>query len=132
PTEDEITFLLDEINYLMPGIALARDSVLQAWAGVRPINYDPALPKGRRMPFSLFQDLGKDGLPNVFTTTWAAIMFHRSAAREVLDAVRKVAKPSGPPRDISFAARKFPDNQNAPPLLPHFPEVKLSDLVHAA
>jgi glycerol-3-phosphate dehydrogenase len=132
PTEDEISFLLDEINHLMPGIALSRGSVLQAWAGVRPINYDPALPKGRRMPFSLFQDLGRDGLPNVFTVTWAAIMFHRSAAREVLSAVRKVVKPSGPERAASFAARSFPENQNSAPLLPHYPDVKLSDIRFSA
>lgn len=132
PTEGEIRFLLDEINYCMPGIALTRDSVLQAWAGVRPITYDPAFPKGRRIPFSVFQDLGRDGLPNVLTTTWAAIMFHRSAAREVLRAVRGKIDPSGQAGEPSFAARHFPENQNSPPLLAHYPEVKLADIRFSA
>ncbi|MEW9806508.1 FAD-dependent oxidoreductase [Mesorhizobium sp. ZMM04-5] len=132
PTEEEVGFLLDEVNHFMPGIGLSRGDVLQAWAGVRPITYDPAFPKGRRIPFSVFQDLGRDGLPNVLTTTWAAIMFHRSAAREVVEAVRKRLAPSGPPKPASFAARRFPDNQNSPPLLPHYPEVTIADIVHSA
>lgn len=132
PLESEIRFLLDEINHFMPGIGLTRDSVLQAWAGVRPITYDPAFPKGRRIPFSVFQDLGRDGMPGVLTVTWAAIMFHRSAAREVLSAVRGKIAPSGKPGAASFARRRFPENQNSPPLLPHYPEVKIADLVYAA
>lgn len=132
PTEEEIRFLLDEINHFMPGINLARADVLQAWAGVRPITYDPKFPKGRRIPFSVFQDMREDGMPNALTTTWAAIMFHRSAAREVVDAVRRKFAPSGTAREPSFAARGFPENQNSPPLLPHYPAVKLADLRYSA
>lgn len=132
PTEEEIRFLLDEINHFMPGIDLVRMDVLQAWAGVRPITYDPEFPKGRRIPFSVFQDLREDGMPNAVTTTWAAIMFHRSAAREVVEAVRRKLAPSCEPKAASFAARRFPDNQNSPPLLPHYPEVKLADLRYSA
>lgn len=132
PTEEEIRFLLDEINHFMPGIDLSRNDVLQAWAGVRPITYDPEFPKGRRIPFSVFQDLQDDGMPNALTTTWAAIMFHRSAARETLAAVRKKISPSGQPQEVSFAARRFPHNQNSPPLLPHYPNVKLADLRYSA
>ncbi|MBX3583329.1 MAG: FAD-dependent oxidoreductase [Rhizobiaceae bacterium] len=132
PTEDEIRFLLDELNHFMPGIKLSRGNVLQAWAGVRPITYDPAFPKGRRIPFSVMQDLRQDGMRNALTTTWAAIMFHRSAAREVLAAVRRKCKPSTAPKEASFAARRFPENQNSPPLLPHYPEVKIADLVYSA
>jgi glycerol-3-phosphate dehydrogenase len=132
PLEEDIDFILDETNHFMPGIALTRADVLQAWAGVRPINYDPALPKGRRMPFSVFQDLGKDGLENVLTTTWAAIMFHRSAAEEVVAAVRTRLKPGSPARTPDYAARSFPDNRNSPAVVPHNPQVKMADLRHAA
>lgn len=132
PLEEDITFLIDEINHLMPGIALERKDVLQAWAGIRPISYDAAMPKGRRMPFSVFQDLGADGLENVLTVTWAAIMFHRSAAREVVAAVKSRLKPSQAERTPSYAAARFPENQNSPPVVPHNPEVKLADLRHSA
>lgn len=132
PLEEDIAFLLDEINHLMPGIALKRPDVLQAWAGIRPISYDAALPKGRRMPFSVFQDLGPDGLANVLTVTWAAIMFHRSAAREVVAAVKARLKPSRSEQAPSYAARDFPENQNSPPVVLHNPEVKLADLRHCA
>lgn len=132
PLEADITFLLDEINHLMPGIALGRRDVLQSWAGIRPISFDAALPKGRRMPFSVFQDLGADGLENILTVTWAAIMFHRSAAREVVAAVKSRLKPSGREQAPSYAARRFPENQNSPPVVLHNPEVKLADLRYSA
>jgi glycerol-3-phosphate dehydrogenase len=132
PLEEDITFLLDEINHLMPGIALKRQDVLQSWAGIRPISYDPTLPKGRRMPFSVFQDLGADGLQNILTVTWAAIMFHRSAARQVVAAVKSRLKPSRAEQTPSYAARRFPENQNSPPVVLHNPDVKLADLRHSA
>jgi glycerol-3-phosphate dehydrogenase len=132
PLEEDITFLIDEINHLMPGIALKRKDVLQSWAGIRPISYDASMPKGRRMPFSVFQDLGADGLQNILTVTWAAIMFHRSAAREVVAAVKSRLEPSRPEQTPSYAARHFPENQNSPPVVLHNPEVKLADLRHSA
>jgi len=132
PLEEDITFLLDEINHLLPGVKLARKDVLHAWAGVRPITYDPDRAKGQRMPFSVLQDLTQDGLPNVLTITWAAIMFHRDAARQVVDAVRQRLTPSGPKQAIDYAARRFPENQNSPPLVHSRPEVKIADLVYSA
>jgi glycerol-3-phosphate dehydrogenase len=132
PLEEDITFLLDEINYLLPGIRLERKDVLQSWAGIRPITYDPALPKGRRMPFSVLQDLEPEGLPNVLTITWAAIMFHRDAAREVVATVAKKLKPSGRRKKPDYSARSFPENQNSPPLVFSRPEVKVADIAYAA
>ena len=131
PLEEDIRFIIDEANYLLPGIGIRRTDVLQAWAGVRPITYDPELPKGRRMPFSVVQDLAPDGLPGVFTITWAAIMFHRSAAREIVEAVGRRLRPSGPAAPVSYMARRFPDNQNSRPVVDHYPGVKLADLRHA-
>ena len=132
PLEEDVRYILDEINHLLPGIRLAQGDVRHAWAGVRPITYDADLPKGRRMPFSVLHDLGERGMPNVLSITWAAIMFHRDAARQVVDAVRPKLPPSLPARPMDFSARHFPENQNSPPLVHSRPEIKVADIAHAA
>lgn len=130
PDEADIREILDEVNHLLPGIGLTRGDVRQAWAGVRPITYGAGFPKGDRMAFSRFRDLGGDGLENVFTLTWAAIMFHRPAAREVLRHVRRRIRPSGPPRPLDFAP---PARSPAasPRLIEDLPDLTLADVVHA-
>jgi glycerol-3-phosphate dehydrogenase len=131
PLEEEISFLLDEANYLLPALKLTRDDVLFAWAGVRPLTYDPALlPQGKRS--RELHDLAADGMPDVLALTAGPIMTHRSAGVEVTQAVQRRFKPSGTPQGLSYGARLYPDNQNAPPLLEDDTTVKLSDLRFAA
>jgi glycerol-3-phosphate dehydrogenase len=129
PTEDEIRWLLDEANYLLPSLNLKRSDVIFAWAGVRPLTFDPTLPKGKRS--REVHDLASDGLPNVFALTAGPIMTHRSAGTELVEVVRQRIAPMGPQRPVSYAARRFPDKQNSPPLLEDDTTVKLSDLRHA-
>lgn len=130
PLEDEIAFLIDEANYLLPPLSLKRSDVIFAWAGVRPLTYDPALPKGKRV--RLVHDLGADGLPNAFALTAGPIMTHRSAGAELTRRVAKILPPSAKARRISYAARRFPDNQNAPPLLDDYTAITIADLKYAA
>jgi glycerol-3-phosphate dehydrogenase len=40
-SEEEIQYLLDETNYVIPGANLTRDDVLFTYAGVRPLPYNP-------------------------------------------------------------------------------------------
>src|ERR671910_2426559 len=40
-SEEEIQYLLDETNYVIPGAGLSRDDVLYTYAGVRPLPYNP-------------------------------------------------------------------------------------------
>ncbi|HIM44646.1 MAG TPA: FAD-dependent oxidoreductase, partial [Alphaproteobacteria bacterium] len=42
PEEEEIEWLLAEANHLLPGAEFKRENMLFAWAGVRPLTYDPA------------------------------------------------------------------------------------------
>ncbi|MFI4987459.1 MAG: FAD-dependent oxidoreductase [Alphaproteobacteria bacterium] len=130
PLEEEIAFLIDEANHLLPALALKRSDVLFAWAGVRPLTYDEALPKGKRS--RELHDLAADGMPGVLAMTAGPVMTHRSAGVETTAAVRRRLPPSGPPQALSYAARLFPDNQNSPPLLDDWTAVKLADLCSAA
>jgi glycerol-3-phosphate dehydrogenase len=130
PEEEEIEWLLAEANYLLPGARFSRANMLFAWAGVRPLTYDPAQPKGARS--RELHDLSGDGLDNMFALTAGPIMTHRSAGALLTKSVAKRLRPSGPPGTLSYAARKFPDNSNSPAIDDDWPEAKLADLAHAA
>jgi glycerol-3-phosphate dehydrogenase len=45
-TEDEIEYLLEETNYVIPQAGLSRDSVLFTYSGIRPLPYAPAGSEG--------------------------------------------------------------------------------------
>jgi len=130
PEEDEIEFLRAEANHLLPGLGLKRSDILFAWAGVRPLTWDPALPEGKRS--REVHDLEAEGMPGVYALTAGPIMTHRSAGAELTEAVAKRLKPSRAAQTISYAARLYPENQNSPPLLDDYAAIKLADLTFAA
>jgi glycerol-3-phosphate dehydrogenase len=59
-------------------------------------------------------------------------MTHRSAGKELLEAVQQRLQPSGSAKTLSFQARQYPDNQNSPRLLDDGTSTTLQDLRHAA
>ena len=129
-SDHEIQWLLDELNFLLPGINLGPVDVLYSWAGVRPLTYDPALPKGARS--REIHDLGREGLPNMLALTAGPVTTHRSAGQELCAAVKSRIGPSRPAQEPDYAPRRFPDGGTSPALLNHYLEVTLADLRHAA
>ncbi len=129
-TDADIDWLLAEANHLVPSFGLKRSDVLYSWAGVRPLQYDPALPKGFRS--RQLHDQASEGMPGVFSMTAGPVTTHRSGGIQLADAVARRIKPSGPPQSLDYAPRQFPDNGTSPALLNHYPQIKLSDLRHAA
>ena len=81
----DIDFLLDEINFLLPGLALSRRQVEFTWAGVRPLTYNPENPDGDRV--RQIHDLADSGYPGILAMTAGPVMSHLSAGRELLAAV---------------------------------------------
>jgi len=130
PEEDEIEWLLAEANHLLPGAEFKRANMLFAWAGVRPLTFDPAQPKGARS--RELHDLSGDGLDNMFALTAGPIMTHRSAGDILTKRIAQKVRPSGTPGALSFAAGKFPDNTNSPAIDDDWPEATFADLRHAA
>jgi glycerol-3-phosphate dehydrogenase len=128
--DDEIEDLLSEGNHLLPGLGLKRSDILFTWAGVRPLSYDPDLPMGKRSRD--VHDLAASGMPGVYAMTAGPVMTHRSAGQEMVEVARRHVKPSGVAQAIDYSARKFPDNQNSPPIVMDWTEAKLADLKHAA
>ncbi len=125
-SDDEIDYLIDETNHVLPGRALRRPDVLRSWAGVRPLTYSATEPMGTRT--RELHDLAGRGFPGVFALTGGPIMTHRSSGRLVLDTVAKRLPPSAPPGRIDFAPYRFSTGENSPPLLADEPEVRVSDI----
>lgn len=129
-SEEEIEHLVAETNHLLPGVGLRRKDVLFSWAGVRPLTYDPDLPMGKRG--HTLHDLEADGLPGVYAMTSSPIQSHRLAGLQLRAAVLKRIRPSGQAQQISYAAKPYPREDTSPALLNHWPDVRISDLRHAA
>jgi glycerol-3-phosphate dehydrogenase len=91
-TDEDIDFLLSEANHLLPALKLTRRDVEFSWAGVRPLSFDPNLPMGRRT--REIHDLARRGQPKVLAMTAGPVMTHRSAGRELRDAVSRMIKPA--------------------------------------
>lgn len=128
PEDADIDHLIEEINRFLPGMAMDRSKILHAWAGVRPVSYDPDRAKGRRMPFSVIHDLGAQGFANVLTISWAAFMMYRPTARRVLAAVRRRIRPSRPLQQVP-ARDAAATTAESPPLIASRPEVTHADIL---
>lgn len=128
--DDEIDGLLAEGNHLLPGLKLTRSDILFTWAGVRPLSYDPTLPMGKRSRD--VHDLSDAGMPGVYAMTAGPVMTHRSAGTEMVELVQRRLKAPRPPQAINYGARKFPDNQNSPPVVDDWTNAKFADLAFAA
>ncbi|WP_018263974.1 FAD-dependent oxidoreductase [Methylobacterium sp. WSM2598] len=91
-TDEDVAFLIEEANFLLPGLRLRRSDVVFTWAGVRPLGYDARQPMGRRV--REIHDLADRGLPGIFAMTAGPVMSHLSAGRDLRKAVGRVLAPS--------------------------------------
>lgn len=94
-TDEEIDWLLEEANHLLPGIRPTRADVESAWAGVRPLTYDSKNPMGRRN--REIHDGSTIGCPGLFAMTAGPIMSHRSGARAVRRLMESCLQPGKEP-----------------------------------
>jgi glycerol-3-phosphate dehydrogenase len=129
-SDEEIDWLIEETNHMLPALGLRREHVVFTWAGVRPLGADPGFPKGIRS--REVHDLASQGMPGVYAMTAGPIMTHRSAGVEMAELVASKLKPSRARQAPSYAASSFPENRNSPALLDDYTAIKLSDLQFAA
>lgn len=130
PEEDEIDWILREINHLAPGFKLTRDDVIYSWAGVRPLTNDPEKPMGLRK--RTLHDQSADGMPGVLSLTGGPINSHRSAGRAVLETVKRTIPPSRSLQPLSFAIPKQDKQESSPAFVNEDNGVTISMLRHAA
>ena len=128
--DEDIEWLLGELNSLLPSLQVQRRDILYSWAGVRPLTYDPAQPKGTRS--REIHDLESEGMAGVLAMTAGPVVSHRTAGRELLAAVRSRLSPSGSPQAPNYATHLAPGREGSPALLNDDDGVRIADLRYAA
>lgn len=130
-TDDEIDYLLDGANHLMPGLGgLTRSDLCFTWAGVRPQTTDPEDSMGARG--RRIHDLAEDGMPGVLALTAGNIITHRLSGRDLCAAVKARLTPSRSPQALSYDAKPFDPAPDSPALLNHWDGARLAHLRQAA
>ena len=80
-SDDEIDWLIDETNHMLPALNLRREHVLFTWAGVRPLRRRSRI-SPRASAHARCTTSRPNGLPGVYAMTAGPIMTHRSAGVE--------------------------------------------------
>ena len=124
-TDDEVDFLIQECNSLLPGRRLSRKDVVSSWAGIRSLTPSE---DGLETRVRMLHDLTSKDYPGIFALTGGPIMTHRSTGRLILEAVAAQLEPSGEKRQINHEPFEFSDNGNSPAFLADEPEVRVADL----
>ncbi|MFN7134302.1 MAG: FAD-dependent oxidoreductase, partial [Myxococcales bacterium] len=84
PTVDEVNGLLDEINSFLPSAALTLDDVDRAYAGARPLIYEPGKSSSDLSRKHQVIDHGKaNGLPGLLSVVGGKLTTSRALAKEV-------------------------------------------------
>ncbi|MYU21260.1 glycerol-3-phosphate dehydrogenase [Streptomyces sp. SID8352] len=84
--EDEMTYLLDEVNELVPGAGLTPDNVLFTYSGVRPLPYAPDVEEWE-VPRSHVLHDHAPGLPGLITVVGGKLTTYRQLAQDAVDDV---------------------------------------------
>jgi len=89
PTEDEIDYLLEETNRLIPGAGLRRDQVLYAYSGVRPLPYVADGDTGAITRRHLIVD-HHDQAPGLWSVIGGKLTTYRHLAQEAVERIGQV------------------------------------------
>jgi glycerol-3-phosphate dehydrogenase len=108
PLDEDIDFIIREAQALLPGLPIKDAKVEMAWAGARPITFDPNRAEGKRLPFSIFHDMVDQGARNLLAVTWGIIVNHRQTARRVTQKIKGVLGAAGPAKTINYSPRVAP------------------------
>lgn len=111
-TEDEVTYLLKEVNALVPGAGLRKEDVLFTYSGVRPLPYRPGVPEWRVPRSHILHDHAKEGRRNLVSAISGKLTTYRQLAEDAVDLAqkalgRKVTR--SPTRDLAFPGARAAD-----------------------
>jgi glycerol-3-phosphate dehydrogenase len=85
-TEDEMSYLLGEINQLIPEAGLTADDVLFTYSGVRPLPYAPGV-KESRVPRSHVLHDHAPSIPGLVSVVGGKLTTYRQLAEDAIDDV---------------------------------------------
>lgn len=91
---DEMTYLLGEVNALIPGADLTPDDVLFTYSGVRPLPYAPGVEEWEVPRTHVLHDHAPD-LDGLVTVVGGKLTTYRQLAEDAIDDVfRRLGRPS--------------------------------------
>jgi glycerol-3-phosphate dehydrogenase len=83
-TRDEVEYLLEETNAILPAAGLSLDDVLYTYSGVRPLPYSDE-PAGKVTRKHLIHNHAKEGFPRMFSLIGGKLTTYRRLAEEAVD-----------------------------------------------
>jgi glycerol-3-phosphate dehydrogenase len=81
-TDDEISYLIESTNQVIPAARLSRDNVLWTYAGVRPLPYEPDVPEAKLTRKHVFHR--DEHVRDVISVAGGKLTTHRSLAEEAV------------------------------------------------
>lgn len=101
PTEEEITWILDEVRrYLSPDITVRREDVLAAWSGIRPLVKDPDAKNTESLVRNHLINKSVSGLITIAGGKWTT---YRQMAEEAVDEAINAFSLRPVPRAVQIA-----------------------------
>ncbi|SDQ83432.1 glycerol-3-phosphate dehydrogenase [Quadrisphaera sp. DSM 44207] len=83
---DEMAYMLNEVNSLVPGANLTQDDVLYTYSGVRPLPYAPGVPESKVTRTHVLHDHGPQ-LQGLVTVVGGKLSTYRQLAEDAVDDV---------------------------------------------
>ncbi|MEN8191297.1 MAG: glycerol-3-phosphate dehydrogenase/oxidase [Bacteroidota bacterium] len=88
-TEDEISYLLKELNYFIKTEDFTRDDILYTYSGIRPLPYEPNKSERQVTRKHIIRDHEKEGLKNYYSIVGGKLTTFRSLAEDTIDYIDK-------------------------------------------
>ncbi len=85
--EDEVRYLLTEVNTLMPDAHLTVDDVLYTYSGVRPLPYAPGVSEWKIPRSHIVLDHAKTGHPGLLSIVGGKLTTYRQLAEDATDMI---------------------------------------------
>ena len=130
-TEDDVAFLLTEVNHMLPGLKISAEDILFHWSGVRPMPFIAGY-KGKQNLIPEFNDHGTEGMANLLSVPGGPLMVHRYTGRQITAKVAEKIAPAGARHVASFDTVGLEENTNSPPVNAAYPDIRLSHLQQMA
>ena len=88
-TEDEISYLLKELNYFIDTESFTREDILYTYSGIRPLPFEPDKKERQVTRKHIIRDHETEGLKNYFSVVGGKLTTFRNLAEDTLDYIDK-------------------------------------------
>jgi len=88
-SEEEISYLLKELNYFVDNKSFSRDDILYTYSGIRPLPFEPNKDERQVTRRHIIHDHETEGLKNYFSIVGGKLTTFRSLAEDTIDYIDK-------------------------------------------